>query len=506
MMPEVSEALSRPRYPGAHPFTDDPLSRRLFQGRDQESLAVINMVLAHRLMVIFARSGIGKTSLLNAGVAERLRMEGFIPLVVRVNDMSVGAVESVYQGIESACARQKIEYKVGDRSSLWHFFKSAEFWRGDCLLEPILILDQFEELFTLQSEACRQAFFDQLSCLVRGVPPKGLRSTEPLEAGEGSGPGLSADESPPRARVILSFREDYLPCLEEISCRLPGILDNRIRLLAFDREAAEKALANPSAIEDVGLSTQPFEIEKKAQTAVLDFLQKRREQREPPSGGRSLNDIEPFQLQLICQYMEDLASKKQRGHGSGSVKVHFEDLGGEARLRRILQDFCVRQIRSAPLLQRSGVKRLCSEYLISAQGRRLRMEESEIHSILGVTLRTLQTLVDRRLLRTEQAGDGTYYELSHDSLIQPVLRSQRWWFLGKMVGKVAIMLWFGVMFLSFSVSFIAGGMDSIKGWIDTIATLLMCSSMLLGVGWLAWRVFPRRFREARALWRRIRKG
>ena len=48
-------------------------------------------------------------------------------------------------------ARQGIEYHAQNTSSLWHYFKTVEFWREDLLQTPVLVLDQFEEIFTLQN-------------------------------------------------------------------------------------------------------------------------------------------------------------------------------------------------------------------------------------------------------------------------------------------------------------------------------------------------------------------
>src|SRR5262245_8403588 len=127
------ERGTRTRYPGAQPFADDDLSRKLFRGRERETTSLTHQILAHRLVVVFARSGVGKTSLLNAGIAENLRAEGLLPLMVRVNDTALGPLQSVYIGIETAGARQQVEYISGDKETLWHFFKTAEFWRQDVL-------------------------------------------------------------------------------------------------------------------------------------------------------------------------------------------------------------------------------------------------------------------------------------------------------------------------------------------------------------------------------------
>src|SRR5215468_10419814 len=118
----------RNRYPGAHPFEDDDLSRKLFRGREQETTSLIRQILANRLVVLYARSGLGKTSLLNAGIAENLRAEGLLPLTVRVNDKELGPIKSIYRDIAAASERQHVEYTPGNKTSLWHFFKTAQFW------------------------------------------------------------------------------------------------------------------------------------------------------------------------------------------------------------------------------------------------------------------------------------------------------------------------------------------------------------------------------------------
>jgi putative ribosome biogenesis GTPase RsgA len=55
------------RYPGARLFSDDALSRKIFFGREREATALTDQILANRMVVVYARSGLGKSSLLNAG-------------------------------------------------------------------------------------------------------------------------------------------------------------------------------------------------------------------------------------------------------------------------------------------------------------------------------------------------------------------------------------------------------------------------------------------------------
>ena len=440
----MSEKM-RERYPGAYPFTDDRLSRLLFHGREQESTALAHQILAHRLVVLFARSGIGKTSLLNAGVAEKLRSEGFLPLTVRVNDANLGPLESVYRGIAAESQRQGVQYKEGKKLSLWHFFKTAEFWQEDFLMSPVLILDQFEELFTLQSEQQRSTFVDEFSYLVRGVRPK----DPPRGAEEGTISQVEVSDTPPPIKIVVSLREDFLASLEELADRIPEILDQRFRLLPLARPAALRALEEPTAIEDPTLRTRPFEIDSRAKESILDFLERRTISRMR----RSSNYVEPFQLQLICQYIEEIAERKQREGVQGVVNLTPKAIGGESRMRKILKDFYTRQVAAVPSFrQKRGVKILCTEFLISPQGRRLRMEESEIKRLAGVKPDILRTLVDRRLLRVDHGADGTYYELGHDTLIGPVLDSRRMSFLIRAV----VFLIFVLVLMAMSVFLLFG--------------------------------------------------
>ncbi len=278
----------------------------------------------------------------------------------------------------------------------------------------MLVLDQFEELFTLQSKTHRNTFIDQLSHLVRGVRPPQFPSRDT----EASATKIS--DSPPAAKIVLSLREDFLAELDALSDRIPGVLDERFRLLPLSRAAASRALAEPARFDDVKLTTRPFELDSGAETAILDF----HEHRTSTSIRRTASDIEPFQLQLICRHLEKIAAVKQEAGTTDRVRVTLEDVGGESHLRRILKNFFKEQVAAIPLRQRYRVKRLCGEFLINLQGRRLRMEESEIKRLLGVQPNTLKTLVDGRLLRADQTADGTYYELSHDSLIKPILDSR----------------------------------------------------------------------------------
>jgi hypothetical protein len=451
---------SHTRYPGAQPFSDDEISRKTFFGRKRESPDLANKILANRLVVVYAKSGVGKTSLLSAGVAQLLRNEKCLPLVVRVNDVQHGPFTSILEGIRTAADRQSVEYAPGSHASLWHFFKTAEFWgEGDVLLTPVLILDQFEELFTLQSAEARAAFLSDLGFLVRGVPPSTTSQTDVDTTKSGDLDPVLTD-TPPPLRIVLSLREDYLGSLEEAADRIPQILDHRFRLTPLSVEAAVEALTGPAEVDDNILQSNPFTYAPEAVTAIINHLSRRVAQQT----NYAVRYIEPFQLQLICQRIERIAVERQQSTGS-ALTITLGDIGGEAALRMTLQDFYNQEIHglSSPR-QRRAVHRLCEEYLISPEGRRLSVEEHEIHRQLKLSGEILGKLVDRRLLRSDQRADSTYYELSHDTLVEPVLATSRvkGRFLGSLAGCTGalVSLIFGVLALfclAMAYVFVRGG-------------------------------------------------
>ena len=173
------------RYRGTAPFQHSDVDRKTFFGRDREIRSLFSLVLAERLVVLFGKSGTGKSSLINAGLAEPLLERGYLPMTVRLSDRARGPLGGLLDGVRTAAHKAGVEIVGGDESDLWRFFKTAEFWsRSNDLLHPVLVLDQFEELFTLHAPAPRRDFIAQLGELLRG---RGATGRVPVPSGT---PGL----------------------------------------------------------------------------------------------------------------------------------------------------------------------------------------------------------------------------------------------------------------------------------------------------------------------------
>ncbi|MBI4626133.1 MAG: ATP-binding protein, partial [Verrucomicrobia bacterium] len=64
-------------------FTED--SRAFFFGREKETEELVRLIRRNTLTVLFGQSGLGKSSLLQAGAFPVLRNADFLPLYLRLD-------------------------------------------------------------------------------------------------------------------------------------------------------------------------------------------------------------------------------------------------------------------------------------------------------------------------------------------------------------------------------------------------------------------------------------
>ncbi|MCP4109426.1 MAG: tetratricopeptide repeat protein [Desulfobacteraceae bacterium] len=414
------------RYPGSRPFQDTDPDRRLYFGREHEKESLFHMILGQRLVVLYSKSGMGKTSLLNAGVTELLRGREFFPMVIRLYTSEHDPFQAVYNEIQNSVEQSEkiVESRLEQKKTLWEYFKCLELWGpDDILLTPVLIFDQFEELFTLHVPEVRKVFIEQFADLVKNRIPGDLP--------ESGGQPLYT-ETPPNVKIVISIREDFLGHLEELSRDIPDILHNCFRLLPFNREQAAQAIVNPAKLRDDIIQARPFQYADETVGAMLDFLCTRKKRTYELAGTMGKLDtlfdsgeVEPFQLQLLCQHIETGIVADSNGNGA-EYTVQIGELGGEAGMQRVLQNFYDDQIKQIDSRRKKrNVVRLCEKGLISVTDRRLSLEEEDIERKFNVSKNDLGELVNKRLLRSEPRVGSTYYELSHDTLVEPIRESEK---------------------------------------------------------------------------------
>jgi hypothetical protein len=205
-------------YTGLMPFSERQAP--FFFGRDDEREIVIANMLASRLTVLYGPSGVGKSSLLNAGVAHELRLQA------QRNRKERGTAEfnvivfgswrdDPLSELTDAVGRQLPDHDL-PRSLQGSLDAVSD--RLNCDL--LIILDQFEEYFLYHGrENGREVFAKQFAQAV---------NSDTL-----------------RASFLLSIREDSLAKLDRFEGCIPGIFQNHLRIDHLDFDAAREAIVRP---------------------------------------------------------------------------------------------------------------------------------------------------------------------------------------------------------------------------------------------------------------------
>ncbi|MES0489294.1 MAG: hypothetical protein ABUK01_04830 [Leptospirales bacterium] len=410
------------RYPGSRPYTDNDADRLLFFGREKEAQVLFHKILAENLTVLFSKSGIGKSSLINAGLMKPLREKKYWPVVCRIGVGDTPPRETIINTLQEMAKEEGVEISSTaekNQNNLWYYFNTTEFWsKQNILLTPVIILDQFEELFTLIGVENGQSFIQEFSDLVRDNIPDEIEDVN-LQA--------LRSETGNNCKILLSIREDFLADLDTLTNKIPAIMNNRFRLLPMGYEAAKLAILKPSGLKGDDFSTTSYEYSSQSIETIISFLSKNQKKRKRLNTNTILSHeevkIEPFQLQIICSYIENKIVRRKMKQ-PGKTIIEEKDLKGRRGMQKVLQNYVSDQLNSLGMFNKKLAGKLCNKGLISQSGRRLSMAEGEILRRFPISRYTLQQLVNFRILRTEPRLNENYYELSHDTLIRPFRRLQ----------------------------------------------------------------------------------
>jgi WD40 repeat protein len=233
------------------PFTVTDAYR--FFGRDKERQIIIQNLKASRLTLLYGASGVGKTSVLRAGVTYTLRYladqnmsEVGAPKFVVVyfnswkEDPLIGLKKAIENAANPFATSEPLNVSSPEISLSQALRSASDYVHGTILL----LLDQFEEYFLYHS--MRGEAFDLQ--LAQAVKEPGLRSN-----------------------FLISMREDMLAQLDRLKGKIPNILNNYLRLEHLDLESARAAIENPLAWYNAQIkdSDRQFTIEPSLIDTVL---------------------------------------------------------------------------------------------------------------------------------------------------------------------------------------------------------------------------------------------
>ena len=217
-----------------------------FCGRDDDSYDLARLIMSNVFVTLYGKSGIGKTSLLNAGVFPELREKQYTPVSIRLGirdeehpqsyqTMIVDAIERTVKKIETL----NVIYEQKDQKAvdfLWNYFVRHRFRdNNDEVTTPMVVFDQFEEVFRF----CRE----EVEIL--------LRQIDYINDKDHRLDNCAIDSKPyhyeQNFRFIVSIREDDLYHLEDSidNCYLPALKRCRYRLRSLSEDGARDVILIP---------------------------------------------------------------------------------------------------------------------------------------------------------------------------------------------------------------------------------------------------------------------
>jgi len=411
------EATADPESPwlGLQSFSER--TQRYFFGRSAELQDLFERVVHKPLTVLFGQSGLGKTSLIQAGLVPRLREEALLPVSIRIryDDTAPAIGRQMIEALAETLANSGSEDFAATclaASNLWLLLHDPACGLvrhdGSVALRPVFLFDQFEEIFTLGHgrRGVAEDFRETIAAIGEDRMPRDVRAQ--VETNDELAERLSYYAHP--AKVLLSLREDYLHLLERWRWQLPALMDNRMELRPLSGAQALQAVVEPGSLRP----NKPPIVSSEVGAAIVRFVAGV----EPDVPLDELDAVPPL-LSLLCSELnaERLAA--------GEETIKAELLRG--RSGHILEKFYTTAFAAHPAAAREFVEnRLLSDAgyrqavtLDTAEAELVRAGMSADESV-----RVITDLVDRRLLTVEERGGIQRIELTHDVLAPVALASR----------------------------------------------------------------------------------
>lgn len=395
-------------------------------GRDEEIRSLTQYVMYDRDTVLYGRSGIGKSSIINAGIIPVVADSGMTPVYIRLehSDGKDNYVEQIRYTLEQEhiTISNVCPLHDADNELLWELFHANRFTDADGRpVKLLIILDQFEEIFTLQkSEKVKRSFFDQLADLLNDVKPRVLEDAtnySQVASQSGGMPSLSdaGDDDDMFAlddvdidipdvvtnyvddneyHFVFTLREDFLSDFEYYTAQIPSLKNHRFGLRPINEEQAA----------DIILKPRPGLVSREVAKLIIEKITGRTDFELDGKPEIEVNSA------ILSLYMSRLYETKS---GDTITAELVEEKGGE-----IIKDFYADSIASVPTATMEQIE----DELINEEGRR----ENKLYTILcnNVGKEYVDSLIDCQLLRTFSYSGDIRVEFIHDILC-PIIRRRK---------------------------------------------------------------------------------
>ncbi len=410
-------------------------------GRNNEILELSQKIIYNTQTIVYGRSGIGKSSLIKAGIFPILRRHNFFPVYIRLvhNEDHDSYTQQIITAVEASLKRLRIEDLSADvdamyrfiegckeeivpafcpdkEENLWEYFHRHKFYYVDekderHYIMPVMIFDQFEEIFTLQKDSEKtKNFFNEFANLANNTCPKELLiptvDTTPTGTYTPTGSSLIKkgivrkavkldyiDES--NFHFVISIREDFLSHLERNVSHIPSLKHNRYCLLPLSEDQAAEIIMQPVP----GLISK--EVAKEIICKVTDA----------PYDSFEIDNNPELEVDsaILSLFLSELYKKKEPDSHTITCQ-QVAQLGSN-----IISDFYKEIIENL----KPESKRFLEENLITSDGFRKEVPKSDaINS--GITQEEIDILKENRIIKVEIRNQSERIEYSHDVLCKIV--------------------------------------------------------------------------------------
>ncbi len=371
-------------FPGPRPYNEDETS--FFVGREPDLVELLALVRSHRRVLIYGRSGVGKSSLVNAGLVPQLQNLGRVLPVVRCHELSgpdAPGISSARSLLQSLVNTVKSDHGLSDAVT-----REAPNGGYD---NVILVFDQLEALFLAEggSRSECESFFMELE--------DALDSTREL-------------------RVVYVLREDFLGELDSFSELIDDRLRWRRRLAPLTTQAARTAILLPL-----------LRVGTRVQEAAAEALVRQLTERRKSGGAKVLKDyVEPLELQIACDRLwREWCQRPSADEELTAAWVDTRDWVTEG-LRDFYQAVLVDAMGAFGVPERR-LRHWFEQHLLTPTGSRGLLRRGE-QQTGGLPNAVIDLLERGRLIRSSNRDGDTWYELAHDRFVDVVREANREWF------------------------------------------------------------------------------
>lgn len=398
-------------YRGLVPFAE--VDAALFFGRDAEIRIVAANLLAARLTLLYGDSGVGKSSILHAGVVPHLRRAAQTSLrrlgrprfhVVVVDRWQDDPLLTVAERLNDS-----LRAALGDREppqpEPGRFAEFLAAWTEALGSSLLFIFDQFEEYLRYHERESGEARFAEE--FPRAVTQPDLK-----------------------ANFLLAVREDEYARLDRFKPRLPNLYRNYLRLRYLGPEAARDAIVKPLEVfraQDPA-PAGPTRIEPELVDAILADVRTGRVVLGETGLGVARSAAPETRIQT--PYLQLVLTRVWQAEATAGSAVMrratYHDLGGADRIVRAHLDGVLADFPQAEQATAAAIFR----HLVTPSGAKVAHSLSDLADYARCPPEQLQVVLDRlsgpvRILRpvppSREQPETPRFEIYTDSLAKPVL-------------------------------------------------------------------------------------